>query len=245
MKLSTNKQNDIVDYESEILNCIRENPGGITITDISKKKSYSRNTVSKYVALLELKEKIFRRKVGAYNLYFSTNTTYFPKEIISTYYKALLSGLKQNFPNNEQIFKEIGRNSLNFIDFSFGPTVKKGLKSLKTIPVPRIYFEAFGKFYPSYDILQPSIEISEPKIDASGKKAIYQFKSSDFLEKSDEFIYHFYIVSGIIEALWERELKTQIKCDIETIHIGNTKQENFIEFSIEIKGIIKNIPNVH
>ena len=113
----------------------------------------SRNTISKYVSILELKNKIYKRKVGAYNLYFSTKKRFFPKEIILSYYKALLSGLKKSYPYDAKIFKEIGRNSLEFIDFTFGPTLKKGLKSLRNIPVPKMYFEAFDKFYPSYDIL--------------------------------------------------------------------------------------------
>jgi hypothetical protein len=217
------------------LECIRENPSGITITDIAKAKGYSRNTISKYVSMLEIKEKIFKRKVGAYNLYFSSKKNYFPKEIISSYYKALLSGLKKNYPNDEETFKDIGRNSLKFIDFTFGPTVKKGLKNLRNIPIPKLYFEVFGKFYPSYDILQPSIEISEPIIDESGNKAVYRFKNSEFLDKTKDFIYHFYIVAGIIEALWEREVGSPVECNVENINVGNKKDDAFFELSIKIK----------
>ena len=233
MKITIPKEN--VDYEAEILECIRENPSGITITDIAKDKGFSRNTISKYVSMLEIKQKIFKRKVGAYNLYFSSKKSFFPKEIISSYYKALLSGLKKNYPNDEEVFKDIGRNSLEFIDFSFGPTVRKGLKSLRNIPVPKLYFEVFGKFYPSYDILQPSIEISDPMMDESGNKAAYRFKNSEFLDKNEDFIYHFYIVSGIIEALWEREVGRPVKCKVEKIHVGNKKEDAFFELSIEIK----------
>ncbi len=229
------KKKEIIDYESKILNCIRENPSGVTITDIAKKTEFSRNTISKYVSMLEIKKKIFKRKVGAYNLYFSSKKSFLPKEIISSYYKALLSGLKKNYPNDEEVFKEIGRNSLEFIDFSFGPTVRKGLKSLRNIPVPKIYFEVFGRFYPSYDILQPSIEISEPMMEESGNKAVYRFKNSEFLETSEEFIYHFYIISGIIEALWEREVGRPVECNVEKIHVGERKEDAFFELSIEIK----------
>ncbi len=224
-----------IDYETKIMDCIRENPSGITITDIAKEKGYSRNTISKYVSMLEIKQKIFKRKVGAYNLYFSSKKSFFPKEIISSYYKALLSGLKKNFPNNEEVFKDIGRSSLEYIDFSFGPTVKKGLKNLRNISIPKIYFEVFGKFYPSYDILQPSIEISEPIMDESGNRAVYRFTNSEFLDKTKDFIYHFYIVSGIIEALWEREVGRPVECKVEKINVANKKEDAFFELSIEIK----------
>jgi len=43
--------------ESEILEYIKGKPGGVSITEISKNKGFSRNTVSKYVAILELKKK--------------------------------------------------------------------------------------------------------------------------------------------------------------------------------------------
>ena len=117
VKWSISKKNSSVDYETEILECIRENPSGVNITDISNKKEFSRNTVSKYVSILELKKKTFKRKVGAYHLYFSAEKSYFPKEIIISYYKALLSGLKKNYPRAEETFKDIGRKSLKFIDF--------------------------------------------------------------------------------------------------------------------------------
>ena len=144
-------------------------------------------------------------------------------------------GLKKRYPNDEEVFKDIGRNSLEFIDFTFGPTVKKGLKNLRNFPVPKIFFEVFGKFYPSYDILQPSIEISEPKMDESGKCAVYRFTNSEFLDKTKDFIYHFYIVSGIIEALWEREAGRPVKCNVEEIYVSNNKSDAFFELSIEIK----------
>jgi len=58
--------------ESEILEYIKEKPNGVTITKISKDKGFSRNTISKYVSILELKKKIVSKKIGAYRLYFST-----------------------------------------------------------------------------------------------------------------------------------------------------------------------------
>ena len=234
MSFAITKKNETIDYESKILECIREKPSGITITDIAKDKGFSRNTISKYVSMLELKEDIYKRKVGAYNLYFSSKKSFFPKEIILSYYKAFLSGLKKNYPHDEEIFKDIGRNSLEFIDFSFGPTVRKGLKGLRNIPVPKIYFEAFDKFYPSYDILQPTIDISEPIMNDSGTKAVYRFTNSEFLNSTEDYIYHFYIVAGIIEALWIREMEKTVKCNIEKISASNKKEDSYFEMSIEI-----------
>ena len=46
---------DHINYEYVILELIRDNPGGLTITDIANDTGFSRNTVSKYVSILELK----------------------------------------------------------------------------------------------------------------------------------------------------------------------------------------------
>lgn len=100
--------------------------------------------------------------------------------------------------------------------------------------MPKIYFEAFDKFYPSYDILQSTIDISDPIMNDSGTRAVYRFTNSEFLETSEDFIYHFYIVSGIIQALWIREMEKPVKCNIEKIAASNKKEDSYFEMSIEI-----------
>ncbi|MFW9877177.1 MAG: winged helix-turn-helix transcriptional regulator, partial [Candidatus Thorarchaeota archaeon] len=42
------------------MECIQHNPGGVTISDIANFTKFSRNTISKYVAILELKNLIFK-----------------------------------------------------------------------------------------------------------------------------------------------------------------------------------------
>ncbi len=46
------KKSDLIDYETEILDFIKEKPEGVTITDKTEQKNFSRNTVSKYVSNL-------------------------------------------------------------------------------------------------------------------------------------------------------------------------------------------------
>ncbi len=113
--------------------------------------------------------------------------------------------------------------------------ISKELKGFKVNRLIKIYYEVFGRFYPTYDILQPSIEISEQMMDESGKRAVYRFKNSEFLEGTEDFTYHFYIVSGIIEALWEREVERPVECKVKKIHAGSKKDNAFYELSIEIK----------
>ena len=80
--MSDSKKGTGIEYEFEILECIRNYPGGLTITDIANLKNYSRNTVSKYVSILELKNLVFSRKIGAYKLYFSTATGFIPSSTV-------------------------------------------------------------------------------------------------------------------------------------------------------------------
>jgi hypothetical protein len=234
VKIAITKKNPSKDYETETLEYIRHNPGGVTITDIATGTDHSRNTIAKYISILESKNKIFRKKIGAYHLYFVGKQGYFPKEITTSYYKAILAGLKKHFPDKEEIFKQIGREALNYIDFSFGPTIKRQMKVIKGSPIIKLYFEVFRNFYTSYDLLQPTIEISEPEIDETGMKAVYRFTNSEFLESTDEFIYHFYMAVGIMEVIFTREIGRSVKCFIEKIHIADEKEGSYIEISVTI-----------
>ena len=235
MKIRISKKNPNKDYETETLEYIRHNPGGVTITDIATGTEHSRNTIAKYVSILENKNKIFRKKIGAYHLYFVGKQGYFPKEITTSYYKAVLAGLKKHFPDKEEIFKQIGREALQYIDFSFGPTIKRQMKVIKGSPIIKLYFEVFKNFYTSYDLLQPTIEISDPEIDETGMSAIYRFSNSEFLENSDEFIYHFYMAAGIMEVIFTREIGHPVECFVEKIHIADSKESSYVKISVNIK----------
>ncbi|MFW9938485.1 MAG: winged helix-turn-helix transcriptional regulator [Candidatus Thorarchaeota archaeon] len=229
------KKKNTIDHELVILECIRDNPGGVTISDIANITKFSRNTISKYVSILERTDQIFSKKVGAYKLYFSMKKSYIPYETAITYYKALLSKIKKYFPNMENIAKKIGREAVKDIKFTFGPSMYKQLKSIKDHPISRIHLEGFKNFYSAYDIFQPNIDISILKIDPEGKKATYRFKNSVFLEDSDDFIYHLYIMCGISEGILTKVLKTEISCEIEQIYISDNKEKSFFDLKIKIK----------
>ena len=104
--MSTKKDSDI-DYEQEILTCIRENPGGLTATDMKNLLGYSRPTIYKYLKNLEDENEIFNRKIGAYTLYFNSKTGLHPLKTITSYYKQLLKGLKANYPDEVEVMKKI------------------------------------------------------------------------------------------------------------------------------------------
>jgi len=230
-----NKKKYGTDYEKEILEYLMNNPSGLTKTDIANGTGFSRNTVSKYISILEKKEEVYKKKVGAYNLYFSTKQAFFPKRIALSYYKAIIAGIKNHYPSEEDLLKQIGRESLKYIDFEQSEKSKKQLKGIRGNPIIKLYFEVFRKFYPSFDLLQPNIKISEPEIQNSGKKAVYRFTNSEFIEDSEDFIYHFYIIAGIIEKQFSDLFNRVIKCNIEKVNISDTQGESFIDISITVE----------
>lgn len=211
------------------------NPSGLTKTDIAKGTGFSRNTVSKYISILEDNDEIYKKKVGAYNLYFSKKQSFFPKRIALSYYKAVIAGIKKHYPCNEEILKQIGRESVKYIDFDQSEKSKKQLKGIRGNPIIKLYFEVFRKFYPSFDLMQPNVKISEPEIQNSGKKAVYRFTSSEFIKDSEDFIYHFYIIAGIIEKQFSDLFKRTIKCNVENIRIPNEEGESFVDISIIVE----------
>ncbi|MFX0042728.1 MAG: hypothetical protein ACFE8L_07440 [Candidatus Hodarchaeota archaeon] len=131
--------------------------------------------------------------------------------------------------------KKIGREAVKDIKFAFGPSIYKQLKSIKDHPISRIHLESFKSFYSAYDIFQPNVDISILKINAEGKSATYRFKNSVFLEDTDDFIYHIYIMCGISEGILNKVLKTEVLCEIEQISISDNKDESFFDITIKIK----------
>jgi len=211
------------------------NPSGLTKTDIAKGTGFSRNTVSKYISILEDKDEVYKKKVGAYNLYFSKKQAFFPKKIALSYYKAIIAGIKKHYPMDEQVLKQIGRESLKYIDFDQSEKSRKQLKGIRGNPIIKLYFEVFRKFYPSFDLMQPNIKISEPEIQNSGKKAVYRFTNSEFINNSEDFIYHFYIIAGIIEEQFSELFNRTIKCNVEKVNISNNEGESFVDISIIVE----------
>lgn len=235
--LRISEQDTSVKYEYEILQCIKNNPGGVTITDVSDIKGYSRNTVSKYINILKLKNKIYKKKVGAYSLYFSSEENYLPNSLVLSYYKVLLKGLKNNLPEKGEFFKELIKENASDIKFTFSPKIYKQLKYLKNHPISqftKIHLEIFKEFYPTYDIFQPDVNISVLNIDPKGKKATYRFRNSVFLKDNNNYIYHLYFMCGLTEGILEKEIKQKVKCKVENYHIGGDKKDSYFDISITI-----------
>lgn len=51
----------------------------------------------------------------------------------------------------------------------------------------------------------------------------------------DDFIYHFHMAVGIMEAILTREIGRTVECFIENIHISDNKEDSYVVISVNIK----------
>ncbi len=223
-----------MDKKAKILDFLRENPGGSSITDISKGTGFSRNTIPKYLLSLEHEKKAYNREVRHYKLYFATERKFLPRKTASSFYKGLLSSLKAKLPRKEEFFKEIGKDIAKTFKFPLGISIKDQLTEINQVNIKE-FFDTFGKLYPNFDIFQDSVDISELRFNQQGNKATYKLIHSELLETNDDYVYHFYVVCGFIEATLSRELNKKVVCKIETVEISKDKSKSFVELSIEVE----------
>jgi len=48
------------------------------------------------------------------------------------------------------------------------------------------------------------------------------------------FDYHIFIIAGITEGILERELKTEVSCEVKEIHPSDTKEDAYFDITIKI-----------
>jgi DNA-binding transcriptional ArsR family regulator len=190
---------------------------GLTITDISKTLDISRNTVYKYLARLEADEKIYKKSVGRYKLYYSQEKKILNKEGIISFIKGLLANLKRTFPNQEALFKEYGKKMAKDMEIPFSKEGQQFLTKFKESTDLEL-LEAIGEIFPHFNILQDSIKISEIDVIKREKKAIITFVNSEMMEKrgqkSDEYIYYFYLLGGLMEKKLSEYLEKEVRFDL-------------------------------
>ena len=227
------KNNNKIDYKAKILNKLEDSVSGLTIFEIADKTGIHRNTVSKYLLGLEGEGLVRKKVLGTAHLYFSTKRKYLRRKLVNSFMQALLYGLKSNFPNDEQIFKNVGRNLLEHFQFSLGDAYTREFEKIKANSNSDTYLELFKEFYNAFDFFQDDLDIS--LVELNPHKVVYRIKNSEFLEDSDDFIYYFYIVCGITEGIYYRGLDVNITCNIEKIQISSNKEESFVDISLEIQ----------
>jgi DNA-binding transcriptional ArsR family regulator len=227
--MSSNKRND---YKSKILETLDDFPSGLTISDISEKTGAHRNTVSTHLRSLESKGLVSKKEIGSAHLYFSKKRGYISKGLVNSFLQALLSGLKNQFPNRESNFKEIGHEILKRFQFPIGNAYIEEFIKAKNDKNHISQLKLFEKFYNSYDFFQDDIGISIQEL--SQNSALFRLSNSEFLKDTEEFIYFFYIACGITEEIYLQNLNLTVKCDVEKINISKKKGESFLDISLKI-----------
>jgi predicted transcriptional regulator len=226
------------DYKNRILECISENLHGITITDISKKLEITRNTVYKYLEELEKLGLIHDKKFKSYTLYFLTEKNILYKEATISFFKGLLANLKKIHPNEEKLYKLIGRNIADSMEVPFVYEGREYLKKLKNFSDLEI-LESFGDYFPYFNILDDSINISE--IEIIDKKAILTFVNSDMLEHSDDYIYYFYLIVGIIEKKLSEYTGKEIRFEVLNYETFDKKEKSYVKLSFDFQVLLPEI----
>jgi DNA-binding transcriptional ArsR family regulator len=225
---STKKNN----YKAKILDTLDDFPSGLTITDLSEKTGAHRNTVSTHLRTLENEGSVSKKEIGSAHLYFSKRRDYLSKKLVNTFLQALLSSLKNKFPNKELDFKEIGHEILSKFQFPIGDAYIEEFKKARKIKDLIAYLKLFEKFYNSYDFFQDDLNISIQEL--SQNKAIFRLSNSEYLKNNDEFIYFFYIACGITEGIYLANLNTEVICDVEKINISKNYEDSSIDISLII-----------
>lgn len=221
------------DSKSKILNELEDSASGLTITQLAKEIEINRNTVSKYLGILEAEDLVRKKKIGKALLYLSTKRKYLRRSLVNSFIQALLHALKDNYPNEEETFKNVGRNLLDYFEFSLGDVYTKEFEKIKKTSNSEAYLQLFKEFYNSFDFFQDDLDLS--LVELSSHKVRYRIKNSEFLDNSDDFLYYFYIVCGITEGIYSRGLEINIRCNVEDINISKSKKESYIDISLEMQ----------
>ncbi len=220
------------DYKLEILNELDESPLGLTITEISTKTNIQRNTVSKYVIVLEAEGLVNKKEVSRAKLFFSKKRKYLPRKVVSSFIKALFIALKDKIPDREEDFKEIGRAILDNFKFPLGEEIINQFESLRKDYGIQAKLKFFQEFYDSFDLVQDNPEVII--VELQENRVVYKIKDPEFLRPPGDSTYFFYFICGITEGLYKRLLKTTVSCNVLDIHISSNSEDSYVKISLEL-----------
>ena len=222
-----------IDYEKRILDCLSENVFGLTITAIAEKTNISRNTVYRYVGILETQGTIYNKRVGTYNLYFSKKKSMLFRETVTSFFKALLLCLKEEFPEKEEFFKECGKKIGESYTPPFADKGREQFGKLEDLSDVEV-LESVEMWVPFFNILFDTIELSNIEINEEKKEGIYTFNNSEMLESSDDHIYYFYIQAGMVEKRLSMITHKNVRCDVLDFRLFDDKENNYIKYRLRL-----------
>lgn len=224
------RNNEKVNYKQEIFEILEDFPFGLTITELAEKSGFHRNTISKYMNIFEEEGLVNKKDIATASVYYTRERKYLRKDLVVSFIKALLSGLKKTNPNGEEIFKKIGNMITKEFQFPIGDTYIEEFKRAKNSQdvVPKL--KLFQHFYNSFDFFQDDLEIKI--VDLNEKKTIFRLENSEFLDPSGKYLYFFFIACGITEGIYLQNLNMEVNCSIENFSISGDKSR-YIDISLK------------
>ncbi|TFF98372.1 MAG: hypothetical protein EU547_01730 [Promethearchaeota archaeon] len=220
-------------YKKTILDSLDGHPFGLCITEIAEKTKFHRNTISKYMNILEAENKVNKKRIGTASIYTTKKRKYLRRGLVVSFIQSLLKGLKHEFPNDPEKFKDIGREITKTFQFPIGDVYFNEFKKVRSSSDILEKLKLFELFYNSFDFFQDDLEIEI--IELNNYKVIYRLRNSDFFQKNGEFNYFFHIMCGITEGIYLQNLNMQIKCDVNQIKYSDGKNGDFVDISLEMR----------
>jgi predicted transcriptional regulator len=221
------------EYDKDILDCLYNHSFGLTITDIADKINTTRNTVYRYLALLEGKDLVFKKKVGRYVLYFSKDKSMEFPENLRPIYKSFMKNLNKEFSGKESSFKAIGINIADTISFPIHIEGWDDLDSLNSLSMKEL-FEKIKILIPPLNLFDNQIDIHIINLEIDKQRTTYQITNSIMLGSKD-YLYNFYILAGILEGKLSSLLKKEVKCILSSYEIFKNKKDSYLNLIIEIR----------
>jgi DNA-binding transcriptional ArsR family regulator len=221
-----------VDYEHKILECLAEHITGLTISDLATKTDISRNTIYRYLGILEGRGDVYNKRVGSYNLYFPMKRSMLYRESITTFLKGLFSKLKDSFPGKEALFKEYGMKIAESITLPFPSKGQEELEKLEGYSLNEI-LESISIWGPHFNLLFDNVSISDIEI-KKANRGIVTFINSEIIDSDNDSIYYFHVMAGIIEKKLGKFTNKKVKCDVFEYKIDPDKEKNYLKYSIKI-----------
>ncbi len=219
-------------FEDKILECLMENSYGLTVAGLAQKIGASRNTVYRYLGILEGKELVFRKEIGNYNLYFSTEGRQVSRDIVASFYRGILAAFSNELPEPSQ-FKAAGRMVSKYVQLPFETeNIAELLKSEDSLR--QEFVEVLGLIRPYISLLHDKLILKDITILDNMRKVIVEFINSDMLEEYESGIYHFYLLTGFVEEKIKTLFNINVKCDVIEYEISKKNQDNFIKISLEL-----------
>jgi len=221
------------DFEKEIMSSLSRSTFGLTISDIAKKIVTTRNTVYRYLGILEGKDLVFKKKIGRYVLYFSKEKELEYLDNVIPIYKSFIDNVRKELPDQESVFKRIGKGMVDAITLPVSIEGYEQIESVKELPNKKL-FELARNLLPFLNLFDTKIQVRIIDLNKETTKATYQIANSIFLEGGESYIYHFYILAGFIEEKFKQVIDKKVKCEVLDYKIFDKKEDSYIRISIEI-----------